>query len=92
MAGTSEGGKRAAETIKQKDKNFFAEIGHLGGKAGGGKGGFVTMTPEERRSAGAKGGSRPKSEETRAKMRAGHAKRKAALLAQLREGEPKSEV
>ena len=55
MAGTVQGGKRAAETNKAKHgKDFYKRIGAIGGKATGHKG-FAT-NPELARIAGAKGG------------------------------------
>lgn len=57
MAGTLEGGKRAAETIKKiHGEDFYARIGALGGKKGT-TGGFFANR-ELARIAGAKGGRR----------------------------------
>lgn len=58
MTATSEGGKKAVITIKEKyGEDFFAKIG---AKGGGTKTrlpkGFAAMTPEQRRAAGQKGG------------------------------------
>lgn len=55
MAGTIQGGKRAAETnIKRHGADFYKRIGALGGKKGT-TGGFVANR-ELARIAGAKGG------------------------------------
>lgn len=55
MAGTKEGGKKAAATNKAKyGKNFYASIGQKGGKNGH-TGGFAANR-ELARIAGAKGG------------------------------------
>jgi general stress protein YciG len=37
MAGTSEGGKKAAETIEKKQPGFHSEIGEKGGQASSGR-------------------------------------------------------
>ena len=54
MAGTKEGGKKAAAKNLQRDPNFYAKIGSKGGKNGS-TGGFAA-NPELARIAGAKGG------------------------------------
>lgn len=54
MAGTKEGGKKAAAKNLQKDPHFYAKIGAKGGKMGH-TGGFAA-NPELARIAGAKGG------------------------------------
>jgi uncharacterized protein len=54
MAGTIEGGKKAAAKNLQKDPNFYAKIGKKGGQRGH-TGGFAA-NPELARIAGAKGG------------------------------------
>ncbi len=54
MAGTKEGGKKAAAKNLAKDPNFYAKIGAKGGKNGR-TGGFAA-NPALARIAGAKGG------------------------------------
>lgn len=55
MAGTKEGGRKAAATNKAKyGKEFYARIGQIGGKNGR-TGGFAA-NPALARIAGAKGG------------------------------------
>lgn len=55
MAGTTEGGLKAAATVKAKfGTEFYREIGRLGGKNGH-TGGFAA-NPELAREAGRKGG------------------------------------
>ena len=55
MAGTKNGGRRAAVTNKQRyGANFYEMIGRKGGKIS--KGGGFAMNPELARVAGAKGG------------------------------------
>lgn len=55
MAGTKAGGKKAAATnIERHGKNFYREIGRMGG-SNGHTGGFAA-NPELARIAGAKGG------------------------------------
>ena len=54
MAGTVEGGKKAAKKNLEKDPNFYARIGAKGGKNGR-TGGFYRDS-ERARIAGAKGG------------------------------------
>jgi len=54
MAGTKEGGRKAAMKNLAKDPNFYAKIGAKGGKNGT-TGGFAA-NPELARIAGAKGG------------------------------------
>lgn len=57
MAGTKEGGKKAALTnMKLHGKDFYREIGRKGGKNGH-TGGFAAMSPEKVRECGRKGGS-----------------------------------
>jgi hypothetical protein len=57
---THEGGLKAAQTIKERyGEGHYQKIGALGGKAAyTGKRGFASMTPEQRRAAGSKGGSK----------------------------------
>jgi hypothetical protein len=40
MAGTREGGLKAAQTIRNKNPNFYCENGRIGGKAKNPKKGF----------------------------------------------------
>jgi general stress protein YciG len=54
MAGTKEGGRKAAMRNLAKDPNFYAKIGAKGGRNGR-TGGFAA-NPELARVAGAKGG------------------------------------
>lgn len=55
MAGTKEGGKKAAATnMERHGKDFYREIGKMGGKNGH-TGGFAS-NPELAKIAGAKGG------------------------------------
>ena len=55
MAGTKEGGRKAAQTnMLRHGKNFYREIGSMGGKNGH-TGGFAS-NPELAKIAGAKGG------------------------------------
>lgn len=55
MAGTKEGGKKAAATnLKRHGKDFYREIGKMGGKNGH-TGGFAA-NPTLARIAGARGG------------------------------------
>lgn len=54
MAGTKEGGRKAAMKNLQRDPDFYAKIGRKGGKNGT-TGGFAA-NPELARIAGAKGG------------------------------------
>lgn len=54
MAGTKEGGKKAAAKNLARDPNFYAKIGAKGGRNGT-TGGFAA-NPELARIAGAKGG------------------------------------
>jgi len=54
MAGTKEGGKKAALKNLQRNPSFYAEIGRKGGQRGH-TGGFAA-NPELARIAGAKGG------------------------------------
>lgn len=57
MAGTTQGGRIAAERNKKKyGKDFYSRIGAMGGKKSR-TGGFFA-NPELARSAGAKGGRR----------------------------------
>lgn len=65
MAGTVNGGKKAAAKNLAKDPNFYAKIGRKGGQNGR-TGGFAA-NPELARIAGAKGGRisrRRKSDDT----------------------------
>lgn len=56
MAGSVEGGRKAAKTNKAKyGKEFYARIGRIGGQRGH-TGGFAA-NPELARRAGAKGGT-----------------------------------
>lgn len=54
MAGTKEGGKKAAARNLAKDPNFYARIGAKGGRNG--KTGGFAANPSLARIAGAKGG------------------------------------
>ncbi|NTW61115.1 hypothetical protein HGB24_00260 [Candidatus Saccharibacteria bacterium] len=54
MAGTIEGGRKAAAKNMARNPNFYAEIGRKGGQKGT-TGGFAA-NPELARIAGAKGG------------------------------------
>ena len=54
MAGTKEGGRKAALKNLQRDPNFYAKFGAKGGQNGN-TGGFAA-NPELARIAGAKGG------------------------------------
>ncbi len=54
MAGTKEGGRKAAQKNLQRDPDFYAKIGRKGG-VNGHTGGFAA-NPELARVAGAKGG------------------------------------
>jgi len=54
MAGTKEGGRKAAQKNLQRNPAFYAEIGRKGGQNGR-TGGFAE-NPELARIAGAKGG------------------------------------
>ena len=54
MAGTVNGGKKAAAKNLAKDPNFYAKIGRKGGQNG--KTGGFAANPELARIAGAKGG------------------------------------
>jgi general stress protein YciG len=59
MAGTRQGGRKAAEKNKERyGENFYANIGRIGGKAGH-TGGFAA-DPELARRAGAIGGRKSK--------------------------------
>ena len=59
MAGTKEGGKKAAETSRKlHGKDFYSRIGSMGGKAGH-TGGFYN-NPERARAAGRIGGMKSK--------------------------------
>lgn len=59
MAGTKEGGRKAATTNKRKyGYDFYAEIGRRGGRNGH-TGGFAA-NPELAKIAGAKGGKKSK--------------------------------
>lgn len=77
MAGTIVGGKKAAQTNKEKHgKDFYARIGAKGGRNGH-TGGFAS-NPELAKIAGAKGGKKS----TRAGVKNGEGKnpRKAATV------------
>ncbi len=54
MAGTVDGGKKAAAKNLAKDPNFYAKIGRKGGQNG--KTGGFAANPQLARIAGAKGG------------------------------------
>jgi general stress protein YciG len=54
MAGTKEGGRKAAAKNLARDPNFYAKIGRVGGQRGH-TGGFAA-NPELARIAGARGG------------------------------------
>jgi uncharacterized protein len=54
MAGTKEGGRKAAAKNLQRDPDFYAKIGRKGGRNGH-TGGFAA-NPDLARVAGAKGG------------------------------------
>jgi len=54
MAGTVNGGKKAAAKNLAKDPNFYAKIGRKGGQNG--KTGGFAANPDLARIAGAKGG------------------------------------
>ena len=66
MAGTPEGGKKAAKKNLANNPNFYAEIGRMGGSVLGTSGGFASdaigddgLTGRQRaRIAGIKGGRR----------------------------------
>lgn len=55
MAGTIQGGKLAAEKIRQRDPDHWRRIGAIGGKNGT-TGGFATMDSELHRLVSSKGG------------------------------------
>ena len=56
MSGTREGGKHAAETNRERyGKDYYAELGRIGGRACVPKG--FAINPELARRAGAKGGT-----------------------------------
>jgi len=57
MAGTKEGGKKAAMKNIEKNPNHYKEAGAKGGKVKVPKG-FAAMSPEKRAAAGAKGGAK----------------------------------
>ena len=57
MAGTKEGGKKAAATNKKiHGANFYSEIGRKGGKKSHPETRYFAMHPEVAKNAGAKGG------------------------------------
>lgn len=60
MAGTREGGKKAAKTIEMRyGKDFYEEIGHEGGKSQGKQnnpGNFANRPTSEVRKIASKGG------------------------------------
>lgn len=73
MAGTKIGGLKAAKTNKERDPNFYARIGAIGGRNGH-SGGFSAngrvgkdglTGPERARIAGAKGGAKSKRGKTK---------------------------
>lgn len=71
MAGTREGGLKAAAKNREKNPNFYQEIGRKGGKNGH-TGGFA-YDPEKAKIAGHKGGmisSRAKKKPSLKKRRA----------------------
>lgn len=63
MAGTKIGGLKAAKTNKERDPNFYARIGAIGGRNGH-TGGFAS-NPELARIAGSKGGKVSKRGKTK---------------------------
>lgn len=70
MAGTREGGLKAARTnLLRQGKDYYQRIGRKGGQNGH-TGGFASMSPEKVRECGRKGGSI---------SRRGPAKKEAAL-------------
>lgn len=50
-------GKKAAQKNLAADPDFYSRVGKKGGSAPHAKRGFQLMTPEQRKAAGAKGGS-----------------------------------
>lgn len=67
MAGTKEGGRKAAATTLARNPNFYAEIGRKGGKAEGVAKGFAHLAeydPEAHRRASAKGGRTSRKKRT----------------------------
>ena len=57
MPGTKEGGRKAALTNLENDKNFYIKLGTAGGKTPKTKpSGFALMSVEQRREFGRKGG------------------------------------
>lgn len=57
MAGTKEGGKKASRTnIKLHGKDFYRNIGRMGGSVSGIAKGFA-LDPERAKNAGRKGGA-----------------------------------
>lgn len=52
--------KLVDEYGEDRAKEYMADMGSRGGKKGGGKAGFHTMTKERRREVSAKGGRHPK--------------------------------
>lgn len=60
MAGTKEGGLKAAKANKERyGSDWYAKIGSIGGKKGH-TGGFASMPIEKVREAGRKGGKKSK--------------------------------
>ena len=60
MAGTKEGGLKAAKSNKERyGSDWYAKIGSIGGKNGH-TGGFASMPIEKVREAGRKGGKKSK--------------------------------
>ena len=59
MAGTKRGGRKAANTNRQRHgDDFYARIGSMGGRKTDVAKGFAAMSPEKRSAAGRKGGRR----------------------------------
>ena len=59
MSGTLTGGKRAAQTLKKKDPDYYRNIGSIGGKKS--VGGGVANDPEMAKLLGKLGGKPPKN-------------------------------
>lgn len=66
MAGTREGGLKAAEKNLKRNPNFYRDMGRIGGRNGT-TGGFAA-NPELARIAGAKGGRISKRGKSKAKV------------------------
>jgi len=59
MAGTKAGAAKATKTMLERHgADFYKNIGSIGGKNHSPTKGFGGMTPEKRRAAGQKGGTR----------------------------------